>query len=333
MRVSNRSRPDVVEKKFKQQLESIPKTLTQAGYRCLTDLQVEYKNQTTKLALQHMDCPERTIYTTKWRNFKRGSGRCPTCLLRRKAYDIEYIKQELQRYGFNFISGKYKNNMSKIIICCGNNREHQFETCWGTFQQSPCCGICAREISNKRQAHTYEEVVVFFENSEHKVLSTEYKNCKTKLLVQCFRKHKPWWVCFNDFQQGTRCPKCSESKGEKEVTKVLTDLDVTFTQQHRLQKGSSSLKLDFFVPSLSLGIEYDGQHHFEPVRFGGISLEKAKRNLRKTQQRDRRKFGLCKKQGIGLLRIKYTQNQQDIKRLIQNYLLIRGRSHGSILYD
>ena len=56
---------------------------------------------------------------------------------------------------------------------------------------------------------TYEEVKKYIENFGYKLLSNEYINGKTKLLVQCDKGHK-YEVLFYNFQQGRRCPYCSK---------------------------------------------------------------------------------------------------------------------------
>ena len=54
---------------------------------------------------------------------------------------------------------------------------------------------------------TYEEVKEYIEKFEYKLLSTEYKNSKTKLKMQCPKGHI-FEMRFNSFKNGTRCPKC-----------------------------------------------------------------------------------------------------------------------------
>ena len=55
-------------------------------------------------------------------------------------------------------------------------------------------------------------------------------------------------------------------------------------------------RLDFFIPDLSLAIEYQGEQHFRPVeRFGGEA------GFRGAQLRDRRKRQLCRENGVRLV--------------------------------
>ena len=66
------------------------------------------------------------------------------------------------------------------------------------------------------------------------------------------------------------------------------------------------LELDIFIPELKLGIEYQGQQHFYPIKaWGGLSA------LKQIQERDARKKEICKKQGVRLVEIDYTEPLQE----------------------
>ena len=63
-------------------------------------------------------------------------------------------------------------------------------------------------------------------------------------------------------------------------------------------------------------MEYDGQQHFKPVCFGGISLQRAKENLKRQKVIDALDTEFCKERGIILHRIKYDEDKEkSIKRL------------------
>lgn len=62
------------------------------------------------------------------------------------------------------------------------------------------------------------------------------------------------------------------------------------------------LELDIYIPEMKIGVEYQGQQHFHPIKaWGG---EKA---LKAVQQRDQRKRQLCAQRGIHLVEIDYTE--------------------------
>ena len=54
---------------------------------------------------------------------------------------------------------------------------------------------------------TYNYVKELFDKENYKLLSIEYKNSKTKLLVECPKEHQ-YEVIYNSFQRGHKCPIC-----------------------------------------------------------------------------------------------------------------------------
>lgn len=57
---------------------------------------------------------------------------------------------------------------------------------------------------------TYEYVKTYIESFDYTLLSDEYKNSRTKLLVKCPIGHI-YEVRFNDFKSGYRCPHCANN--------------------------------------------------------------------------------------------------------------------------
>ena len=61
--------------------------------------------------------------------------------------------------------------------------------------------------------YTYQEVKEYIESFGYKLLSTEYLNSHTKLLIKCPNpNHKPYEVKFYSFKNGSRCPECKSDK-------------------------------------------------------------------------------------------------------------------------
>lgn len=111
-----------------------------------------------------------------------------------------------------------------------------------------------------------------------------------------------------------------KSKWEMFIDNLLVGLNIDFIPQKRFpdcvnQKGSDMLPFDFYLPDYNLIIEYDGEHHFQPVKgWGG----EEKFNI--TQQNDYIKTNYCQKNNITLLRIPYTYTEDNIKNEILNIL-------------
>lgn len=60
--------------------------------------------------------------------------------------------------------------------------------------------------------------------------------------------------------------------------------------------------LDIFIPSLSIGIEYQGKQHYTPIEhFGG------EKHFEKQQENDRRKKKLCSENGVRLIEWPYQE--------------------------
>lgn len=65
------------------------------------------------------------------------------------------------------------------------------------------------------------------------------------------------------------------------------------------------LPFDFYLPQNNIIIEYDGQHHYFPVNFNGITDEEALENHKMTKKHDKQKDNYCLKHNIKIIRIPY----------------------------
>ena len=67
---------------------------------------------------------------------------------------------------------------------------------------------------------TIKECQEFAKSKNGECLSTEYKNNSTKMQWKCSKNHT-WFAKFGDIKQGSWCPKCKTSKGEKAIYTIL----------------------------------------------------------------------------------------------------------------
>lgn len=65
--------------------------------------------------------------------------------------------------------------------------------------------------------------------------------------------------------------------------------------------------IDVFIPSINVGIEYQGIQHYEPVDFLGGA-----KGLRDRQKLDEKKRKLCQDNGVILIEWKYNEPINDI---------------------
>lgn len=111
-----------------------------------------------------------------------------------------------------------------------------------------------------------------------------------------------------------------KSKWEMFIDNLLTDFNVEFVFQKRFpdcmnQKGSDMLPFDFYLPDYNIVIEYDGEHHFQPIKGWG-----GEEKFNTTKQNDCIKTNYCRENNIILLRIPYTKTKNEIKNEILSIL-------------
>ena len=159
---------------------------------------------------------------------------------------------------------------------------------------------------------THEEFLERFyeknKNAENIEILGEYVNNYTKIKCRCKIDGYEWEAKPNNLLNGYGCPKCSESKGEKRVAKYLDSKNIEYERQYKFDECRSKDKLpfDFYIPSLNIVIEYDGEYHYMIItRSKNDTYERAFNRFVGTKVRDTIKTIYCKENNIKLIRIPY----------------------------
>jgi hypothetical protein len=111
---------------------------------------------------------------------------------------------------------------------------------------------------------------------------------------------------------GKGCSICNESKGEKLIYNFLVNNNIKFVKQKRFLdcKNVHTLPFDFYLPDYNVCIEYNGEQHYNPVKyFGGIKSF----NLQKIN--DNIKSNYCLQNNIKLIIIN-KNNEKKINKLL-----------------
>lgn len=273
-----------------------------------------YASSKTKLNVIHNTCGH--IYDVRPDKIL-DNRRCPKCARNQIMTTNQFKANVLKDVGNEYeVLGEYTRSRFKIKMkhqeC---NRE--FDISPNDWQQGGRCSHCFTKF--KKTTEEFKREVDSLVGSEYEVLE-EYINANKNLTLRHVKCNRLWSVSPSTFLQGTRCPRCTVSKGEDSILKWLTENKANYVQQYTTDdcRNIYTLPFDFAIldnnKSIKYLIEYDGQQHFKPVQFGGISLEKAKDNLKQTQYRDSIKTKYCKENNIPLLRIDYKdfKNIDDI---------------------
>jgi hypothetical protein len=140
---------------------------------------------------------------------------------------------------------------------------------------------CSRSVDLETRKKLIKEIKKPF-NKANRELKNTFINLTRKDFG--FRKVGEGWL--------------SETIVFKIIQEILPNQEIIM---HHRPVWLENLELDIYVPNLHFGIEYQGQQHFKPIKIWGG--EKA---LKEVQERDKRKADICRKIGITLVHINYT---------------------------
>jgi hypothetical protein len=233
-------------------------------------------------------------------NIFRGMG-CPQCskILQseRQKLPVEEVIMRFNEFGYELL-GEYVGRKTPTLtkhIKCG----FEWKVRPGDIFSSYGCPQCAGLLPL-----TQEIVYQRFKDKGYELLG-KYKNNFTPILT----KHKEcgfeWKVRPGDIFSSYGCPQCATSKNEKLIGKLLEDTELIVDTQKGVKYSSHQNKrrmfFDFYLPEINTVIEYNGEQHYRPVCFGGISQERAKQNFLIQQVRDQRKQQYCDDNNITII--------------------------------
>lgn len=154
-----------------------------------------------------------------------------------------------------------------------------------------------------------------------------YVNARTPIEARCLLdpSHAPWVGPPHALIRGGGCPTCSTtvSRGERLIGQLLAERGLTFETQRRF---IGRRRYDFFIPSLSLLIEYDGKQHFEPVKYFSSKHQCEVTAWREASERDAQKMHWAKEHGLLLERISYLEKVQTRLEEILDGAPVRSRA-------
>jgi hypothetical protein len=265
---------------------------------------VRYSKNNTKVTII---CDDHGEFEQKPNNHKGGAG-CPKCGANKLTTE-EVIKQFREVHGdtYDYSKVNYIGTKTKVIIICPKHGEfEQPPTVHKRVHGCPTCGDVRL---------TTEEVIKQFievHGDTYDYSKVNHINSKTKVIIIC-PEHGEFEQKPNNHKVGQGCPRCTESKGEREIRNLLIDKDIDFNQEHTFDdcKNKLPLRFDFYLPEHNVCIEYQGIQHYEPVDFfGGVS------GFEYRQYLDKIKDEYCIDNNIQLLKIRY---DEDVSNFLNEY--------------
>ena len=251
-------------------------------------LSTGYVNSKTNLKWK---CEHGHEWETAPNNIKRGVW-CPICAGNKKS-TIEEMQEIARQRNGECLSTEYINIDTKLKWRCEHG--HEWEAIPYTIKKGHWCPVCA---GNKKS--TIEEMQKIARQRNGQCLSTEYVNDTTKLKWKCVHGHK-WEAVPSHIKQGTWCPKCAGSIGERICREYFENIfDCEFPKSYPkwlISDKGNQLELDGYCESKAIAFEHHGQQHY---RIAG-HFHKQESDFNSQLERDAEKEKLCVNHGVKLI--------------------------------
>lgn len=199
---------------------------------------------------------------------------------------------------------KAKDHIDVRCKICG----HEWAPTQDSLLQGKGCPECSvKKAAKSRMMSTEEFVNRCNKTSPYVEVLGEYNGVKNYINVVCKKCGFYYSTIADNLLQGSGCPICNMSKGERKVASLLDKYHIDFDQQHTFLecRNRRVLPFDFYLPDYNICIEYDGEQHFKPIdHFGGQEY------FVKRQENDSIKTNFCQENDIGLVRIPYYMSNE-----------------------
>ncbi|PEE42850.1 hypothetical protein [Bacillus pseudomycoides] len=296
----NNKKKSITKKLTKNEVNQIIQNLSDNQYK----LTGSYINNKRRLEILHIKCGNISLISLQ--NFRKGV-RCHNCETKKRILnrDTDGLKDEIynKTNGNYELVGEYIDLVTPVSIkhvSCGCIYEAKPNSFLQGSSRCPECNKFKRRTTSEFKNYVYEN-----DSDEYSVLS-DYQSAKVKITMIHNLCKTIYKVTPHNYMKGHRCPKCSSSKGEKKIMNFLQENKIIFKKEFIFKdcKNKRCLRFDFAIfkgDDLAFIIEYDGEQHFKEQK--GVFFGSFKR----TQRNDKIKNEYCKKKGIILERIPYTE--------------------------
>lgn len=302
------------EERIRQEIESY-------GYKFISK---EYDESGKVKRFFNTLCPSGNPYKMNIHKFINGRRcTCEDCAGRIKWTD-ERIKKELSKHGLEYISHTITNLYDKDITYKCLNGGISTSTIHNLIARD---WKCSCEKCTGRIQYTKERIIEELNRARYTYINHYYDE-KNHLRVECECENGHYYNCnfWNFVHQSVRCDQCKmKSKGETRINDDFLYYGINFIHEATFPdcKYIGLLKFDFVIYNdvqPVFAVEYDGEQHFQPSRFGSQTKEEAQKAFEELKIRDNIKNEYCKNNNIPLVRVPYTIKFNEIFDYIKSEL-------------
>ena len=259
-------------------------------------------------------------------NQKQG---CPICgrkrsdLCRLKTHE-QFVEEMSNKLPHIKIVSEYTGSHNNIECSCLIHNINWITTPTVLLKSSYGCAKCVSQETHNRCVKSNDEFLKQLKEISQQITPLEpYINSHSKIKCLCTVHNYIWDASpLKLLYRGTGCPKCSCSSCESKLDVFFNKYNIKFECQKRYDicKDKNVLPFDRYLPEYNVLIEYDGEQHYYPVNFGGITDKQAQTNFQITQLHDNIKNAFCTANNIPLIRIPYWE-KNNLEEFVKNKLL------------
>lgn len=202
-------------------------------------------------------------------NLLNGRG-CHLCGNKRKS-SRQTLKEQVFNERIRTIYGDsisydfndYINNATKMKFICKTHGE--FESLPLNVMRGHGCPECGKIKYSVSRTTKWDDALarmVSAHGSTYEYNESTYTSPKAKMEIVC-KKHGVFMQTPINHWGGQGCPICNESHLERELSNALSSNGIEFIRQRKINKQF----VDFYIPSIMLNIECQGEQHFKK-KFG-----------------------------------------------------------------
>lgn len=258
------------------------------------------------------------------------------CHRTNKKYTYEDVVETCNERDYILLSTEFISCANNIDFICKKHQDKGVQhITYGHMLEGKGCYWCGREKTE--QAHrdmvSIEKRIQICEQNGLRYVGSNYNNKLLNIEFICL-KHPEIGVQtmrYANMKRGiTGCRYCAKekgivkSKGELETIDVLNNLDINFVEQKIYPdcKDINYLPFDFYLIDYNILIEFDGEQHYFPVRFHGMSQQDAEDNFANVKYHDEIKTQFCRDYNIPLIRIPYFERGNILSYLQEQLSLM-----------
>lgn len=167
------------------------------------------------------------------------------------------------------------------------------------------------EFIGKGNPYSLYNINKYLKDSGHNSTAIDFKSARETITFKCNcgKTFDRVWSTVLAMSNNVcnHCTNTHDSSYSTIVEKWLKEHNLRYTKEQTFEDCKNIFKLpfDFYLKDKETLIEVDGEQHFSPIQFGGISYEEALKNFKGVVERDAIKNNWCKDNNKVLIRISY----------------------------